>query len=226
MSARIVFLCSGGGGNLRFLHACMERGWLSGAELSGVLADRDCGALRYASSQGLPNALVPYHREDRDALRARLDGLKPDWVITTIHKILDPVLVSAYRGRLINSHYSLLPLFPGLIGDETVRRALQSGCRFVGTTIHLVEEAVDAGPILAQSVVRVSEGEAFPALMERVFRSACLNLLNVFLDPARTSLRWSGPSARSQDNWDEAFFSPALRFPPDAFDEAFWETLR
>lgn len=74
-------------------------------------------------------------------------------IMTNIHRILSSRVVERCRGRLVNLHYSLLPMFGGLIGMDPIRRAIEAGCRFVGTTVHHVVEAVDAGPVISQTVL-------------------------------------------------------------------------
>ncbi|MFN3428761.1 MAG: phosphoribosylglycinamide formyltransferase [Candidatus Sericytochromatia bacterium] len=215
---RVVFLASGGGGTMRFLHRCIQEGRLPDFELVGVVADRDCGALTYAGANGLPHRQIHYRRDDNAAMLATLAEWRPDVVITNIHRILDAELVATYRGKLVNLHYSLLPAFKGLIGVEPVRQALAHGCRFVGTTVHLVEEEVDAGPIVAQSVVPVTTDD-LDALMDQVFRSGCLNLLNAL----QALGRGEPPPGAEPPGWS---FSPAPAFAPSAFGEAFWGALR
>jgi phosphoribosylglycinamide formyltransferase-1 len=215
---RLVFLASGGGGTMRFIHRAIQDGHLPGFALVGVAADRDCGALTYARANGVPHRQLHYRRDDNAAMVATLAEWRPDIVVTNIHRILDAELVAAYRGKLVNLHYSLLPAFKGLIGVEPVRQALAHGCRFVGTTVHLVAEEVDAGPILAQSVVPVTTDD-LDALMDQVFRSGCLNLLNALQALARGG---DAPGADAP-GWS---FSPPPAFQASAFGEAFWSALR
>ena len=71
-------------------------------------------------------------------------------------RLLTPFLVGRWAGRMLNIHPSLLPAFPGL---HTHARALASGVKLHGCTVHLVTEAVDEGPILAQAAVPVLPGD-------------------------------------------------------------------
>ena len=74
-------------------------------------------------------------------------------------------LLAAYRDRIVNIHPSLLPAFPGL---DAIARALEHGVRVTGCTVHLVEEGLDDGPILAQSAVEVRDGETLETLTARI----------------------------------------------------------
>ena len=80
-------------------------------------------------------------------------------------RLLTPLLVGRWAGRMLNIHPSLLPAFPGL---HTHKRALASGVKLHGCTVHLVTEAVDDGPILAQAAVPVLPGDTEETLAARV----------------------------------------------------------
>ena len=80
-------------------------------------------------------------------------------------RILDSAFVEAWRDRLINIHPSLLPAFPGL---HPQRQALEAGVRFSGCTVHFVRAEVDRGPIIAQAVVPVQDGDDEELLAGRI----------------------------------------------------------
>ena len=82
-------------------------------------------------------------------------------------RLLTPFLVEAWRGHMLNIHPSLLPAFPGL---NTHARALQSGVKLHGCTVHIVTQETDAGPILAQAAVPVLPGDVEDDLARRVLR--------------------------------------------------------
>jgi phosphoribosylglycinamide formyltransferase 1 len=82
-------------------------------------------------------------------------------------RLLTPFLVDAWSGRMLNIHPSLLPSFPGL---NTHARILSAGVKLHGCTVHLVTEAMDAGPILAQAAVPVLPGDTEDDLAKRVLR--------------------------------------------------------
>ena len=91
-----------------------------------------------------------------------------DLLSLTFDRIIPPELVRHYRGRVINTHTSLLPAFKGLHG---LAQALNAGARFAGATIHEVEEEVDAGAIIAQCVVGIERGDSEVTLGERLYDS-------------------------------------------------------
>jgi phosphoribosylglycinamide formyltransferase 1 len=88
-------------------------------------------------------------------------------------KLVPAGVVAAYRGRIMNTHPSLLPAFggKGMYGERVHRAVLASGARETGVTIHLVDEAYDRGPILAQSRVPVLKGDTAERLAARVLEA-------------------------------------------------------
>ena len=95
-----------------------------------------------------------------------IDAFAPDLlVLAGFMRILGPVFVRRYEGRMLNIHPSLLPAFPGL---HTHERALQAGCKLVGATVHFVTAELDHGPIVMQSVVPVHPGDDADVLAARV----------------------------------------------------------
>jgi phosphoribosylglycinamide formyltransferase-1 len=78
---------------------------------------------------------------------------------------LHATLLAPFAGRMLNIHPSLLPAFPGL---DAIGQAWRHGVRVTGCTVHLVEDALDAGPVLAQAAVEVRDGDTLAALEARV----------------------------------------------------------
>lgn len=174
---RLVFLCSGGGGNLRFVHEACLRNWLPDAEIAAVITDRVCPANDYAFASEIETSVIDLADEGQAQLAKILPRLAPDVIVTTVHKVLRPNIVDAYRGKLVNLHYSLLPAFGGIIGMRPVKAALAFGACFTGVTAHLVDETVDGGRPLVQAVIPLSFGEEFSTtLSDLVFRCGCLSL--------------------------------------------------
>ncbi|HEY7825619.1 MAG TPA: phosphoribosylglycinamide formyltransferase, partial [Candidatus Acidoferrales bacterium] len=82
-------------------------------------------------------------------------------------RLVSPGFVAAFRNRILNIHPSLLPAFPGL---EAQRQALEHGAKFSGCTVHFVDEALDAGPIVLQAVVPIEDADTPETLAERILR--------------------------------------------------------
>jgi phosphoribosylglycinamide formyltransferase-1 len=137
-SKRLLFLCSGGGGNLRFVHQAIKRGWLASWQIVAVITD-ECPASEYARREGLRVNCLDFVADQQATLLQQATSCAPDMVITTVHRILSDDFVRIFDGKLLNLHYSLLPAFGGSIGASPVKAALTYGVRLGGLP-HRVNE--------------------------------------------------------------------------------------
>jgi phosphoribosylglycinamide formyltransferase-1 len=103
-----------------------------------------------------------HDREMVEALRARDVDLI---CLAGYLRLLSPEFIAAYRGRILNIHPSLLPLFPGL---DAQKQALADGVETSGCTVHFVDETLDGGPIIAQQVVPVDPNDTVESLSARI----------------------------------------------------------
>ena len=160
---RIAVGVSGAGSNLRALAAAVGRGEVGGSIVL-VFADRACPALDWAIEQGIETALVP--GGDDATLAATLSAVGADVVVLAGYmRIVGPAVLAAFGGRILNTHPSLLPAFPGA---HAVADALAHGVTVTGCTVHLVDETLDGGPIVAQEAVAVMRGDDAERLHERI----------------------------------------------------------
>ena len=167
----IVILISGRGSNMQaIVEACAAEHWP--ARVAAVISNRPQAAgLAFASARGIATAVVDHEafatREAfDDALAAAIDAHAPDLVVLAgFMRILGPRFVAHYEGRMLNIHPSLLPAFPGL---HTHERALETGCKVHGATVHFVTTSLDHGPIVVQAVVPVLPGDTVESLAARV----------------------------------------------------------
>jgi len=163
VSGRIAVGVSGAGSNLRALASAAGRGEL-GADIAIVFADRPCPALDWAVEQGIETALVP--GGDDGTIAATLGATGVDLVVLAGYmRIVGPATLAAFDGRIVNTHPSLLPAFPGA---HAVSDALAAGVQVTGCTIHRVTAVLDGGPILAQEPVPVLPGDDAASLHERI----------------------------------------------------------
>jgi phosphoribosylglycinamide formyltransferase-1 len=175
----IVILISGGGSNMAAVVRAAERErWAEryAAKVALVISNKaDAKGLDFARKQGIATEVLDHKayasREAYDAalgdLVARCDAPEQPAlvVLAGFMRILTPVFVDRFAGRLTNIHPSLLPSFTGL---HTHQRALEAGCKFVGATVHLVTAELDYGPILEQAAVPVLPGDTADTLADRV----------------------------------------------------------
>lgn len=170
MPARIVVLASGTGSLLQALIAATRTVGYP-ATIVAVGVDRDCAATEHAADAGIPHFRVALgDHADRAAwdvaLTEAVAAHNPDLVISAgFMKILGPVFLERFGGRIINTHPALLPAFPGA---HAVRDALAYGVRVTGSTVHLVDDGIDTGPILAQEPVEVRVDDDEATLHERI----------------------------------------------------------
>ena len=168
----IAVLVSGRGTNLQAIIDSMERGELAGARISLVLTDvEDAYALERARQHNIDalylNPKMFSGRKEYDrAIVERLQKRSVDLVcLAGFMRILGKPFIETFAGRIINIHPSLLPAFPGL---HPQKQALDYGVKQSGCTVHYVDESVDGGAIILQSVVDIMEGDDVDSLSRRI----------------------------------------------------------
>jgi len=173
MKRRVAILISGRGSNMAALikAAAAEKDYP--AEIAVVVANRaDAGGLDKARSAGVPAVAVeskPFG-QDRAAFEAALQAVLDQHRIELIclagfMRLFTADFVQRWYGKMLNIHPSLLPLFPGL---DPHGQALRAGVKISGATVHFVIPETDAGPILMQGAVAVSDHDVAETLAERV----------------------------------------------------------
>lgn len=164
-------LASGNGSNFEAIMAAIERAELN-AEVKVVICNNPgANVLAKATRRGIPSQLLN-HREFESrvaldqAIVSTLTAHDVDWVIMAgwMRRVTEH-LISAFAGRLLNIHPSLLPSFPGL---HAVRQALDARVTIAGCTVHHVELVVDSGPIIMQAAVPVLPTDTEASLQARI----------------------------------------------------------
>lgn len=172
MKCRIAIMISGRGSNMEALITAASDPVFP-ARVDLVLSNRpDAAGLTIARLAGIRADAID-HRDfggDRGAHETAIDrALRAADVeivcLAGYMRLLTPVLVQAWHGRMLNIHPSLLPSFPGL---RTHARALEAGVKLHGCTVHLVTQEMDSGPILAQAAVPVLPGDTEEGVAQRV----------------------------------------------------------
>lgn len=164
----IAVLASGSGTNLQ---ALIDTPSIR-PHLRLVLADRaEAPALRRAEEAGIATVSVPWSdHESRDDFsltvadaidRSGATGV----VLAGFMRILSPSFIERFHPWILNIHPSLLPAFPG---QDAVKQALDRGVKITGVTVHVVDELVDHGPIVAQRAVPVNPGDTVESLHARI----------------------------------------------------------
>ena len=168
---RLGILISERGSNLVALAEAARDGRIKGAQIAVVISDQtDAPGLARAAEMGLTTHIIEKKgrpRADHDAeivTALRAHGVELI-CLAGYMRLLSPAFIAAYRGRILNIHPSLLPAFPGL---HAQRQALEYGVKITGCTVHLVDEGLDTGQILAQRAVPVLEGDTEAILAARI----------------------------------------------------------
>ncbi|MDX8389426.1 MAG: phosphoribosylglycinamide formyltransferase [Mariprofundaceae bacterium] len=169
---KIAVMVSGRGTNLQVILEAVANGECP-ADPQLVISNRsEALALNIARKAGVPHVqhIDAKNYSDRamyDAACADLiDRHDCQWIVLAGYmRILSPSFVSRFRGRIINIHPSLLPAFSGA---KAVEDALEYGVKVAGCTVHLVDEVLDGGSILSQSVVPVYEDDTRESLHYRI----------------------------------------------------------
>jgi phosphoribosylglycinamide formyltransferase 1 len=170
LKARIGVISSGRGENLRHIIKAALSGYLP-AEVSLVLADQSgAGALAIAQEYGIRSIFIDpagLSREKYDSLLIEsLEEAGVDLIVLTGYlRILSPGFVRHFKDRILNIHPALLPAFRGM---NAFKQALDYGSKWTGTTVHIVDEQVDHGPIILQVPVRIMEDDTYESLKARV----------------------------------------------------------
>ncbi|HET9874443.1 MAG TPA: phosphoribosylglycinamide formyltransferase, partial [Mycobacterium sp.] len=194
--ARLVVLASGTGSLLESLLDAATGDYP--ARVVAVGADRDCRAVQIADAATLPAFTVPVaDYPDRPAWDTALTDAtakhSPDLVVSAgFMRLLGKQFLSRYLGRIVNTHPSLLPAFPGA---HAVPDALAYGVKITGCSVHLVDAGTDTGPILAQHPVAVLDSDDEETLHERIKVVERRLLVDVLAALATGGVTWTGRKA-------------------------------
>ena len=171
MTMQLAVLASGVGTNLAAILKAIASGRLE-ARVKLVLSNKiDAPALDIARENGVPVWARDHgdyeRREDFDA--AMLGAIREAGVdaiaLAGYMRMLSPMFVKAYEGRILNIHPAILPSFPGVNGYAN---AVDYGVRITGCTVHFVDEQVDHGPVIIQAAVPIGPNDTAESVMARI----------------------------------------------------------
>jgi phosphoribosylglycinamide formyltransferase-1 len=165
---RMAVLVSGRGSNLQAIIDGIQAKKIHG-EIIAVISDKkEAYALERARRAGIRTIVI--EEACREAFQRTLldclNDLEPDLILLAgFMRLLSPLVIQSFPGRIMNIHPSLLPSFPGL---EAQRQALEYGVKVAGCTVHFVDEGTDTGPIILQAAVPVLEEDDVDSLCNRI----------------------------------------------------------
>lgn len=170
---KLGVLISGNGSNLQSIIDNIENGLLKAVIQIIISNNPDAYGITRAKKHGIPFVVLKNghfkNKQDYDTELVRI--LKDNGVELVIMagfmRIITPVLLKAFPGRIMNIHPALLPSFPGLHGQK---QAVDYGVKYSGCTVHFVDEGVDTGPIIIQSAVPVLDDDTEDTLSARILK--------------------------------------------------------
>ncbi|AIC93606.1 phosphoribosylglycinamide formyltransferase [Shouchella lehensis] len=168
---RLAIFASGSGTNAENLIQQTQKGLAKGDVVLVVSDKRQAPVLKKASELGVETAeVIPSSFEDKQAyetyLIERLNAAKVEFILLAGYmRLIGPVLLQAYEGRIVNIHPSLLPHFPGL---DAVRQALEAKAKETGVTIHYVDAGMDTGPVIAQEKIAIELDDDHVSLTKKI----------------------------------------------------------
>jgi phosphoribosylglycinamide formyltransferase-1 len=171
---RLVILGSGRGSNAEALLVAQREGRLGRAEVVQIFSDQPAaGILGLGPRFGLPAAFLdpaPFKTkldgEGEQRYIAAIQACQPDLVVLAgFMRVIKPAFLSAFAGKIINLHPSLLPSFPGLDG---IGQAWRRGVKVAGCTVHYVTAEVDGGPIIDQAAVRIEAADTAESFAQKI----------------------------------------------------------
>lgn len=170
---KLAVLVSGRGSNLQAIIDSIESGVLKGkAKVEVVISNKpDAYALERAKKHNIATAVFePKKFKDKNTYELEIIKVLKEHKVDLVclagyMRIVGPVLLEHYFGKMINIHPSLLPSFPGL---DVQKAALDHGVTITGATVHYVDEGCDTGPIIIQSAVPVKEKDTVATLSARI----------------------------------------------------------
>ena len=173
MSQTLAVLASGGGSNLQAILDAIAEGRLDSQVVLVASNRENAGALSRAREAGLRAEWIPPGDDYDERLHAMLLEADPDLVVLAGYlKLIAGETVRRWGGAMLNIHPALLPSFggKGMYGIHVHEAVLEYGVKLTGVTVHLVDEAYDRGPIVAQVPVPVLDGDTPELLQQRVLK--------------------------------------------------------
>ena len=213
---RIGFLCSGNGGLFQKVIKACETGLLQ-SRIVVCVTDRLCPSQEIAESSGIMTQLVERKAYDsretfsNDILKV-LERQRIDLAILTFDSLLSGPILEKYWGRMVNVHLSLLPAFPGF---KAVKKTIRSGVRFGGSTLHLIDESIDGGPILMQGIIPLSAHQNEEDYREKLFTITASELVQLirWYEEGRVVIGNTGSPYIENGRYETVPFCPNLELP-------------
>ncbi len=165
---KIAVLVSGSGTNLQ---AIIDSS-IESCEIALVISNKhDAYALKRAEIAGITSQVIDHKQyENREMFEEKLieciDGTGAELIVLAgFMRVLTPLFVRHYKNKILNIHPALLPSFPGV---NAAKQAFDYGVKYTGCTVHFVDDGVDTGPIVLQSIVSIEQNDTLDTLLEKI----------------------------------------------------------
>jgi phosphoribosylglycinamide formyltransferase-1 len=169
---RLGWGVSGRGFGARAVIQAFESGLIN-SRMQFVLFDRPSPMQPYCEARCIPHALRDATNFNEGFIDAK-EQYELDWIGLTFNRLLTQAAIDAYNGNIFNLHMALLPMFPGF---GATKKALQSGLRYAGITVHLIDAGMDSGPIITQAKCNISTNDTEASLGRKQFELAVPRLI-------------------------------------------------
>lgn len=169
----IVVLVSGSGTNLQRIIDCIESGEIPDAQISLVIADRECFGLERAKKHGIAVHIIPRGKNFSLELKETIPGNTDLIVLAGFLSILNKEFCESFNGKIINIHPSLLPKFggKGMWGHHVHDAVIEAKEKESGATVHYVTSGIDEGEIILQNSFPIAEKETVDTLAEKIHQT-------------------------------------------------------
>jgi len=168
---RISFLSSGSGSLTETILRAIEKGAFKRIIPVSIISDRDSSSLKLGSSFNLKTHVVNFNKstsreQSSNEILSIFRKEKIDFSFMTFDRILSGEIIKEYENKIINIHPSLLPAFPGY---NTIEKAREYGCKYIGATSHFIDEKMDNGPIINQVVLPLDSREKLEKTEKKLY---------------------------------------------------------
>ncbi|MBU9710703.1 phosphoribosylglycinamide formyltransferase [Evansella tamaricis] len=168
---RLAVFASGSGSNFEAITKAAKSGMINGSVEVLICDKQNAYALKRAEKLGVP-AYVFQAKEFESkaafesAILKKLEENQIELIILAGYmRLVGGTLLSAFEGRILNIHPSLLPAFPGL---DAVGQAMDAGVKVTGVTVHYVDAGMDTGPIIAQEPLKIYSGDKKEVVQKKI----------------------------------------------------------
>jgi len=169
---RLSFLSSGSGNLTETILLAIKQGVLKKVTPVSIISDRDSPSLKLAPKYDLKSHKIAFGPEipreiSSNEILKIYENEGIDFSFSTFDRIVSGKIVEMYKNKLINMHPSLLPSFPGY---NTVAKAREYGCKYIGATCHFIDDLTDHGPIINQAVMPFYSQESEKKILDKLYR--------------------------------------------------------